>query len=511
MDPVTPHQTTKAYGKKKIPNDVHRVEVTASGAHHAIPRGVALSYTNAAPGALVADGNDDEDVEMDETAAKPRGVGDDWQLLVASHSWGALGLLAVSRVQHKTDQGAYSFEKVQVTTETVMLKSAGTSLSFNPARYPSPRHSQLLLADTSGAARLFETAMAKRYADGRRLSSNGTQQLRLHTQLLTTFFAPYALTSSDNFSASRQKLLDVSWVLNGKCILALLGNGTWGIWDYAGAGPQSEQKHKSAGALSTPGTGATQFSIEGRLTRTKRDDGTSASAKGGTIKKGTASAPATLAPMTPNTRKTKSESLFSAQTEGLKPSLTVKGKLSVSPRATKDTGDETVIISYGQDFFVLPRLLATWKRTQDGQKANAATPGHTTLHAASLPPVASPSTLGEMVTRISQFPSESSNASNDVLIAAERRLVIWIPIRFQPKPAKQLEGLFSRERQSIDDQEQAVLRVDQDRLQRGDLNLGGIDRMLASMNDGRKRASSTRLESPLAVKPIAGVELRRIQ
>lgn len=499
-DPDDKDKSTSTNGDKKSTKDVHRIEVTSAQTHFTVPRGIALSYTNTSHDAPVGD----EDTEMAEDGQTSKHASNAWQLLIASHSWSAGGLLAVSRLQFKTGHIDNSFEHASCSTDTIILSSMGTTLSFNPARYHSPRHSWLLLADASGALRLFETAAPRRSIDGRRLSSrDGGQLMHLRTQLLTTFYAPYAPKPAESFPTTRLKLLDVAWALNGRCFMTLLENGRWGIWDFTEAGPQTTEKHKSLGPQSIPGTGMTKFSLEGQLQMPSKDDFDGSTTDSGSINRATASAPSTLAPMTPKTRKTRQESLFASSTGGLKPVRLIKGNISVSSHISRDTHDESVVISYGQEFFALPKLMATWKQAQDAQKASGAVSGQAPVHAPNMQHITSLSTLGEMVTGIAQFPGDSSSHStafaHDVMAVAEHRLVIWCPTKLQHKPARRPENLFARPQPT--EEEKAIQRVDQDRLKSGDLDLGGMDRMLASMSGGRRSlANEMQLGSPLAGK-----------
>ncbi|KAL9049495.1 MAG: hypothetical protein Q9162_007191 [Coniocarpon cinnabarinum] len=469
LDPSSPHRKTKAHGRKKHHNDVQRVEVTAADVHDGVPRGVAFSYTNVNSSATYD--ASDEDTKMQDANAQHEPSNAVWQLLIASHSCGAFGLLVVSRLQFAAGQDDLSASNWSCSTEVVKLQAKPVRVSFNPGRYPARRHSRLLLTDDSGAVRLFETTSRDRDAE---------------TRLLTTFFAPYAPNSG--VIGSRVKLLDASWALYGKCIMILLGDGRWGIWDYTGAGPQVTNRNAASGPRAVPGTGSTQLTIEGKLALASDNEIDSFAMESRSLRKASASRTTTLAPMTPKTRKTRQESLFAGQSGGLKSMHTVTGKISLSPLSNNDMLEESVIISYGQDFFTIPRLFTSWKRTQDGAKANAAASGQATLRATPLQRVDSLSTLGEMVTSIAQFPSDSQAPSQslarNVLVSAERRLVIWCPFKQQPKPSEQLGNLFTRPPQPSE-QDLAIQRSDRDQLHRGNLSLAGVDRMLASMGSGQ--------------------------
>ena len=473
LNPSRPHIETKAHGKK-IENGVERVEVASPEEHPIAPRGVALSYTN------VSQAFEDYDEAMDIVAENstqiPR-IGA-WQLLVASHSWGPNGVLVVSRIQLSSNNS--SLNEATVLADTIYIKSMATAISFNPARYPSPRHSQLLVADTTGAVRLYETAMARRSSISRPGKSPA-----LRTQLRTTFFTHYQSRPASGLQTSRHKLLDATWAVDGKCIIALLDNALWGIWDFSEAGPQAGLKRGHVGPQSVPGTGSTKFSIQGNLPLANQDEPEGPAVKAGSVRDPAKQTLTALAPMTPKTRKTREEILFTQAAGGLKPVRLTRGRLAVSTATGANGNDEDVIISYGSDFFCIPKLMSTWKRAQDTQKAQGGVSGLATLHAPSPEHLADLSTLGEMVTNVSHFPSDASfkpsASSQDILIAAEHRLIIWSPGKRSHKPVMQLENLFTRPVQPTDESS-AVRRIDQDRLKRGELDLGGMDRMLASMN-----------------------------
>jgi hypothetical protein len=174
--------------------------------------------------------------------------------------------------------------------------------------------------------------------------------------------------------------------------------------------------------------------------------------------------------MTPNTRKRKEETLF----QGSAPSLTAatRGGISVaSITSTNGTSEDSVLIWYGSEIYRIADLIKFWSRTASAS-SGASLPGPGLQ-------VQDIALCGEAITSVSQFdttPQASRMAiARDTLVSAEHRLIITASTS-QPL-GRDLSAIFAREQVEDD----ASNRTDQALLTHGELDLGGMDRMLESM------------------------------
>ena len=499
QDPKTSQLTTKVTTNRSK-NDVQCKVVTEPHVHDGTPRTVAFSYTSI-PTTRQGWHSNDEDVGKMDTQAELAKKKDYWQLLVASHAAETTPTLAVTRLQFSIDHKGSSLEGAEISTDAIFPENSGVSLCFNPARYPSKRHSQLLFAESTGTVRLYDALVLKRKYLGRPTFVNPDVPPEFRTRLLATFFAPFQRPSDPILQAFglRHRVLDASWALNGKAIIVLLDDGRWGIWDYLEAGTKGPQSSRS-GPQSVPNTGLTTFSIQGFLG--SQPDDRSMGLNQDSVPRGSSlQGLKSLAPMTPNTRKSKQQHLFSPPSGGLSSRRIAKGKLSISTNIQATNRDESVILWYDGYFSAIPSLLTYWKRAVDGYKADSNSSGLSTLHGPGIPQLPSLSTLGEMVTSISQLPGQVLTSSNqlfhDIIVSAEHRVVMWCPEKPQRKSTEQLSNLFKRTQPPPEEGGRAIQRFDQDRLSRQELDLGGIDRVLGNMNSGRTKSTDRATGSPL--------------
>lgn len=535
LDPKLPSTTTKL-ASKKSKDDIQCRVVTEPTLHSGNIRGVALSYTYI-PARRRGWNSDDENSEDAEDLAESPRAGDMWQLLVASHAAEPTPTLAITRVQLLDGRSDRSIDDADISTDAIFPESGGVAMAFNSSPYPSKRHSQLLFAGQDGLVRLYDTLSLKRKYLGRPTFVNPDVPPEFRTKLVATFFAPFQRSSDPILQAFglRHRILDAQWVLGGKSIIILIDDGRWGVWDFAQAGPRplKSQNHvvASAGPLSVPDTGITAFSVQGILA-VGRQEGFSASSNATQSRKGLrVPGSQNLAPMTPHTRKDKQHHLFSPPSGGLSSRCLVKGKVSVAA-CLSDTAmrDETVVMWYGEDFFVIPRyvqsssyyiytylsplhlqkkknsnqlyssLVEIWKRAGiDAYKADVKTSGIGTLHAPPIAQLNGLSMLGEQVTSISQTSASSATLTrgspHDIVISAEHRIVMWCSEKSERKPAEQLKSLFSRP-PGHTQHGQAIQRADEDRLSRMELDLGGIDRLMGGMGPERKKHAPLSSGSP---------------
>lgn len=361
--------------------------------------------------------------------------GQEDQLLIASASR-TLSLWAISVKGNKV----VSIDNALI--RKIPLSFPASGLSF----HPSSRLAQLLLIDTSGAARIYDLHRPRTSAQF------GDWIMAYHT----SFCIPKDKPDLDPTLTQRKKILAAGWVLAGKGILVLLEDGEWGIWDVSS---------------SQPGKRVEDFALRGFLgTSSSTEQAEPTKSKRGVSK---------LAPMTPNTRKTKADELFTGAPRA--PGVAASGGITVqfnNPRTNQ--ADESVAIWYGDEIYAITSTQAFW------QRSTSTGGGFGSLYAPGLSHITDISLSDENITSISQFSVRGSaglgqmNTQRDLLISGEHRAVVLQTQR----PDKPARNLFQ---QQIAERPVEAAR-DQHMLDIGTLDVDGLDRMLDTMAAGTSNA-----------------------
>lgn len=306
--------------------------------------------------------------------------------------------------------------------QSIPLTSPASHLTF----HPSSRYAQLLVTDISGAARIYDPYAPK--TSPKRPGSSDSQLAQIKSTTTTGSAGRWIMTYHTGFQsakegsgpsalARRKKILGAKWVNSGKGILALLEDGQWGIWDLTGS--------------ARPDKGVEEFVLDGYLSPSTSSDAVEAAKS----KKGLSK----LAPMTPNTRKAKSEQLFTgaAKVSG----VAARGGISVSSNNSRTSQtDESVVMWYNGDVYSITSMHQFWQRstTNNGSFGSLYAPGLAHLTDIDL--------ISENITSVSQFRSQSSsagighmNTQRDLLITGEHRAIILQNIR----PSTPSRGLFA--------------------------------------------------------------------
>ncbi|KAK5126310.1 hypothetical protein LTR85_010546 [Meristemomyces frigidus] len=337
-----------------------------------------------------------------------------------------------------------------VQRHSVSLPHLANGISF----HPSQSSTQLIISDVSGTVRIYDPyapASLPARPSSADSSSEGVVVETHHGKWVTAFHTTFADGKAG--SARRKHILDAKWVMNGKAVIALLADGEWGIWDMSGA--------------SQPGKSAESFVLGGFLGASTASESAESSKQRRGMSK--------LAPMTPNTRKAKAEVLFSGPPK--LSGLTPKGGISVATSASR-TGqtDNSLLMWYNAETYAIPSLQAFWQRSSGGSSG-----GLGSLYAPGLTHITDLNLANECITSISQFASSTAstsfgqmNTQRDLLASAEHRFVILQALQ-PPMPPKSLFQQVVSERPTSRDQRM---------LDAGDLDLGGMDRMLDSMANG---------------------------
>jgi hypothetical protein len=457
-------------------------EIVKVHGHQSVARGVTMTWTSRSEPTFRDHSDDNMDIDGEgdvgttparqrrkqQSRSRSRNQGEDgFDLLVASHSAELGGLLKIWRFQ--LAESSLTATHPIAPYKTVTLRKPAGRVTFNTAHYPKRRHSQLLIADTTGTAHIYDIFASdnrKRHASGGR-SETGA--------FVGTFRSSFESVKNNAYTpavlASRKSIIDATWVSDGRHIIVLLADGEWGIWDVDRSGP-------------SPPVNPLTFSLRGYVGSAEKESnvsGASSPKRGGR---------SLLAPMTPNTRRKKEETLFQGS-----PSISAiapRGGISVAslPSSTGTAPEDSVIIWYGSEVYRIADLAKFWARTASASNGNTLpSPGLTQIQDISL--------HGETITSISQFETTSQASRmavpRDTLISAEHRLIISTGTN--KTFGRDLNGTFAQEQAESEE----ARRTDQALLSHGELDLGGMDRLLDDMEGSGTISKSLTLGNPRKV------------
>jgi hypothetical protein len=445
-------------------------------AHQSIPRGVTITWTSRSESKDQSDDDMDIDGEGDARMGRHRPtsrsrqrnqVEEGFDLLVATHSAELGGLLKIWRFQ--LAEASLIATHPIAPYKTVTLRKPASRVTFNTAQYPKRRHSQLLIADSTGTARIYDMIAS----GSRRPRASGGQSET--GAFIGTFRSTFQSVKSNAHTpaalATRKPIIDATWVSDGRHILLLLADGEWGVWDIDRSGP-------------SPPANPSAFSLRGYVGTAEKE----ANASGASSPKRTGRS--LLAPMTPNTRRKKEETLFqgSASTSV----FALRGGISIAslPSSSGTASEDSVIIWYGSEVYRIADLAKFWARTASANSGNS-------LPSPGLAQIQDITLFGEAITSISQFETTSQASRmavpRETLVSAERRLIIGTSTS---KPlGRDVNTMFAQE-QAEDDE---ARRTDQALLSHGELDLGGMDRLLEDMNGSGTISKSLTLGNPRKV------------
>ncbi|KAF2155166.1 hypothetical protein K461DRAFT_292049 [Myriangium duriaei CBS 260.36] len=353
------------------------------------------------------------------------------------------------------------------------LDALTTSVVFSTAT--STQQSRLLLSDIHGVTSIYEIALLPTVASSsRNASSSVTASLHLKHRLSAPYMSAKDIPSLSQ--ATHKKVLSAAWVFSGEAILVLLEDGQVGLYALSTDAPSG---------LRSPPT-PFSFACETFIGDAPEQASTSTSR---------ARKPH-LAPMTPNTRRAKSTSLFADPA----PSPTIpRGGISTFPCPTT-TGipDTAVLLWYNARLFSVPSLRSFWTQSDRSDAQGTLFSGRTAITALDDPDLGH-----EVLVDSALLPSTGQShsifgtagpATRDVLVVAEYRSVILASIR--SAPAAQLP---------IRDEGSPTRAVDKRLLERGELGLDGMDRMLEDMV-GVERSGPTLFGGPGTARRVLFTE-----
>ncbi|KAF3005007.1 hypothetical protein E8E13_008717 [Curvularia kusanoi] len=461
------------------PSSQYGEEVVKFHGHHSIARGVTMTWTSRGE-PIARREDDDDDMEVDAAGPAGRtpgrrrrtqqsrshsqpGTAAGFDILIATHSAEVGGLFKIWRFEltETSVNGAHPI----IPYKTVTLRKPASSIAFNTAQYPKRRHSHLLITDLTGTARVYDPFAP---ASRKRSASGQTEPGAFISSFKSTFESQKTNSLTPPILATRKAILDAAWASDGRHIVALLADGEWGVWDCDQSGP-------------SPPADPAAFSMRGFVGTTEKDSSSSGSSS---PKRGGRSS---LAPMTPNTRRRKEDNLFHGSSSGI--AVPTRGGLSIasstSPNGT--VSEDSVVIWYGAEVYRIADFAKFWTRNTSANRGQSLPgPGLTQIHDIPL--------LGESITSITQFDTTAAASrmaiGRDLLIAVEHRLIISASTNqpqerdlFAPTPAE----------------EEASRQADQALLTRGELDLGGMDRLLEDMESSGSGLKSLTMGNPRRV------------
>jgi hypothetical protein len=446
---------------------------------------------------------------MAATAADSKS-GQVWCVLIASTSPTAGGLLLVHQLPLTSDHALTTLPESHGLLQRLHFRSplSASRIYFNPSPYPAERHSNILITfPDSGCVKVFQALpdSSSAYSRGRRGSAatmdsitSSSRSLPASTtrpgKLLLTLYTGFIESSESVPSARRKHILDAAWVLGGRAVLVLLEDGEWGVWDIEGAGPPSTLNQNlfrgQDNVCGIQGGAWTRFSFKGFVTSLADEAPRLQQAEAKDVKSGR------LAPMTPHTRKVRSDGLFHGSASGTLSAATLRrftqGYISVTehrtanPSSTATPVDESILLSLGNTNLSIPSLLSLWRAESNGK---GSLDGSEILRPS---PFTALQLGGEQQRSIAALPQPSNTSPSapfgsrsgrltDVLISTDNRLIMLVSPISEPlasTPASQGTGLVS-----------ANADTDQLLLSQGDLDIDGMDRILDSMSNGNSKAT----------------------
>ena len=421
------------------------VDLSGNPSHQTLPKGVSMTLSSRST------------EEFDEPTLEPESGQDQpyiqstaqVDLLITSHSADVSGLVLIHKITISPDgleSDIDSYDDDYLWRIFFLAKPAITVQLHVPTSSAKGRYPWLLVAEERGPARVFSCQFTS-------ISGQDSSLLSLY---------PGTGPLSNGVPKTKQ-LLDAKWVLGGQGIAIICADGEWGIWD-------------TGNAYVLNGSIPTKFTVNGWM-------GSSAPLLNSSkVSAGRSEGRSTLAPMTPGTRKVKQEALFAGtNTRSSNSSL---GGICIQSRDALACGkenDESMVIWHGDHIMWIPSLQSYWETAVKESRHLLGPGSHGQLRQLILP-------LGGGLSRsVTLFPLNSPNSNqpiveSDLLVTGERTLlIIASPIERAKK---------TRTRSTIS---APTEMIDQQLLARGELGVGGMDRILADMaNDNQASAGEKR-------------------
>lgn len=398
--------------------------------------------------------------------------------LVASASATGSGLLLVHQIPFEAHLDGMLEADAIIARQLVHLPILGSTLAFCSSTHPSRNHLSLLLTSPAcGIIKIYNLARSALRPERRKFDEEIDSGDITTRRPLTVSLTLCTAHRSSIEPRCRETIIDAAWVSSGRAILALLGDGEWGLWNIHGLDSKTNAAD-DVGRFISLGQLSVNTPTKKSSSKTKTDR--------------------PLAPMTPHTRKTRSADLFGqanrSQSHGLSTSLITTGKVTLcssSPSAT--SREDAIILSYDGAHHYLHSLQA-YHRSLSGE-----TTGDTNRvgRSQALPEVR----LGgghRLATHKIQLSSTRNNnnfletlgETPDLLVLIDTHLVVYTKPALAARPASTMQDLAFR---SIKENKPVSFpRSSSNKT----LDTEGIDRILDNMEEGNTPSgSATRMSS----------------
>lgn len=456
---------------------VQIMRLSGPGFHQDLLTAIALTYTG-----------DLDDAAEESTQSRK------WSLLIASTSCTGSGLLLVHQIPVAGSRlKAAAEDLAPIRRQHLRTSLISATLAFNTSLFPNEGHSTLLItipvASCVKVYQIFKQQTHSRSRRGSVATTDSTSTSRSGTGLdanngkfLITLLPDFPISNSFDPAQRRKSVVDAQWVLGGRAIIALLENGEWGVWDLEAAGPASSNSNLIKGQSNTVGIVGgswTRFSTRGSMPSpfvTSKPEKQS-SASGG------------LVAATPHTRKAQAQGLFYASDQTSNLNQTQGGSIRVTSLPGSHN-DESVVINYGTQNLYISSILGYWKTDSWRKGILSATTSTSLLPSLRL--------SGECIKSISILPDFSEQEDSlfgtrkqpNFMVSTSSRLILFVhPLVDGPEDHP--TSLTQTAPLSMDKNDQSLL-------QRGSLDVDGMDRILDTMNSPTQIKRFSQNESAFA-------------
>ncbi|KAJ9646793.1 hypothetical protein H2204_000485 [Knufia peltigerae] len=348
---------------------IDTIKIYGPNSHQDFISDIAITHT-----ASVQDEKDGSEQQQGShvgSKADQSSISRQWSLLIASISSTGAGLLLIHQVPVQSHSISSAPEHhLPIRRQYLRSSAMSAKLAFNTCSYPAERHSSLLITLSSASCvklyQVFPTYSRERRGSTATADSVSTTRSTKTAsssrgKFLMSFLPPFLSNTSGNVTSRRKGVLDARWVAEGRAILALLEDGEWGIWDLEAVGPSSSNTGANlirgqANISGIHGGSLTKFAIRSIISSPTETKQKTANAE-------EQPASGSLAPMTPSTRKVRSEGLFS----GLKEDSTTskpqnpRGSIYVEAVQSGRPHDECAVISYGDENVFISSVQSVWR------------------------------------------------------------------------------------------------------------------------------------------------------
>ncbi|KAF9892034.1 hypothetical protein FE257_002440 [Aspergillus nanangensis] len=453
---------------------IRTFSISGGVSHQEIPRGVSISFT-------YQENESQEDLDMSQNTS-PTSGSSRWELLVATHSAESAGLLILHRIPIADETDSYRLYDNEIETKRRYLPSPATNITFNPAPFPSPRHSTLLVSYHDGCVKIYSCFYKRPIKASRRASSSqtGLEMSEPEGKWLISLYPGFEPSPSG--LAKRKSVIHAEWVLGGQAVMVLMADGEWGVWDVEGAGPGTTKGplERQSSVQGVSGGSLTTFSVSGRILSPLPERNRSESSGAAVEQR------PKFAPLTPSTKRIREDTLFKGAPVGsTSPSLC--GEISVyQTNSYRDAlPDESILFRHGNQSAVIPSLLSLWR---NAVKSSGTFDASNRCRVSAIQDI---TLMGEQLKGIGHLPAafrharESEGQNFDILLTAEHRFLVLAPRLTEPE-----EPPLSRHSVS----EGPHTDADQIMLRRGELDVNGMDRLLSGMASANQ---SLRMGSPI--------------